>query len=238
VTRPSVEAEAASPGAPARRDAGSRHRGLAGMSEKRLTVRVGGGRRAWAGDLDRKPKVRQYLADDLGVLDVCDQAHTAAAARTGEDVDVEGAPHEVGPRPIAGLPGGWRERTAGRALVWGRVYREGMGRFVGPPPAGSIATRIISDSAVAPAGMGGENPVVEDKIDAGTQGGEIFQEFEGLEEEVAGAVSPRALQFQQDGAATAGRPSKEKAEWSRYSPTASRTCFCIASLSHSPSATR
>ena len=48
------------------------------------------------------------------------------------------------------------------------------------------------DGAAAPAGMGGEDPVGEHEIDAGAraQGGEPFEEFEGLEEEVAGYRRP------------------------------------------------
>jgi len=49
--------------------------------------------------------VREYFVDDLGVLDRLEQAHVAATARAGEHVEVEGAPHQVGPRPVAGFAG-------------------------------------------------------------------------------------------------------------------------------------
>jgi len=35
----------------------------------------------------------------------CDQAHAPATARAGEHVEVEGAPHQIGPRPVAGFAG-------------------------------------------------------------------------------------------------------------------------------------
>jgi hypothetical protein len=49
--------------------------------------------------------VRDYFADDLGILDRREQAHAAATARAGEHVEVEAAPHQVGPRPVAGFVG-------------------------------------------------------------------------------------------------------------------------------------
>ena len=46
--------------------------------------------------------------------------------------------------------------------------------------------------------MRGEDAVVKDEIDAGArgQGSELFEEFEGLKEEVAGAIGPLSLQLQ------------------------------------------
>jgi hypothetical protein len=99
----------------ARGDAGRRRHGQAGISATRPAGRARRG--AGARDLGREPQVRQELADDLGILDGGEQAHAAATARAGEDVEVEGAPHEVGPRPVAGSPGGSRELAAGRALL-------------------------------------------------------------------------------------------------------------------------
>jgi hypothetical protein len=48
--------------------------------------------------------------------------------------------------------------------------------------------------------MGREDPVVEHEIDAGArgEGRELFEELEGLEEEVTRAVGPLPLQLQQD----------------------------------------
>jgi len=62
------------------------------------------------------------------------------------------------------------------------------------------AWALVGDGAAAPAGMGGEDPVVEHEVDAGTrgQGGEFFEEFEGFEEEVTGTVGPLALELQQN----------------------------------------
>mgnify|MGYP001608848590 CR=1 FL=1 len=59
----------------------------------------------------------------------------------------------------------------------------------------------------APARMRREDPVVEHEIDARArdQGGELFQELQGLEEQVAGAVGPRGLERQAD-AAVPGEP--------------------------------
>ena len=49
--------------------------------------------------------------------------------------------------------------------------------------------------------------MVQDEIDAGPrgQGGECFEEFQGLEEQVARAIVPLALELQPD-AAVAGEP--------------------------------
>ena len=44
--------------------------------------------------------MREYFADALGVLDRREQAHAAATARAGEHVEVEAAPHQVGPLPL------------------------------------------------------------------------------------------------------------------------------------------
>jgi hypothetical protein len=47
--------------------------------------------------------------------------------------------------------------------------------------------------------MRGEDPVVEHEVDAGarSQGDELFEEFEGFEEEVGGPVGPRATPVEQ-----------------------------------------
>jgi hypothetical protein len=59
------------------------------------------------------------------------------------------------------------------------------------------ARLLIGDGAGAPASMGGKDAVVHHEIDsrAGSQGGELFQEFQGLEEQVAGAIVPGALEL-------------------------------------------
>ena len=55
--------------------------------------------------------------------------------------------------------------------------------------------------------MGGKDAVVRHEIAARTrsQGGELFEEFQGLEEEVARAIVPGALELQQD-ATVPGEP--------------------------------
>ena len=55
--------------------------------------------------------------------------------------------------------------------------------------------------------MGGKDSVVQHEIDARarSQGGELFEEFQGLEEEVVRAIVPGALELQQD-ATVRGEP--------------------------------
>jgi hypothetical protein len=55
--------------------------------------------------------------------------------------------------------------------------------------------------------MGGEDSMVQHKIDARawSQGGELFEELQGLEEKMAGAIGPLALELQPD-AAVPGEP--------------------------------
>ena len=55
--------------------------------------------------------------------------------------------------------------------------------------------------------MGGKDSVVQHEIEARprSQGGELFEKFQGLEEEVAGAIVPGALELQPD-AAVPGEP--------------------------------
>lgn len=76
------------------------------------------------------------------------------------------------------------------------MWRSGVGGGF----LGRRAWALVGDGAAAPAGMGSEAPVVEHEIAAGAwgQGGEPFEEFEGIEEEVTGTVGPLALELQQD----------------------------------------
>jgi len=70
--------------------------------------------------------------------------------------------------------------------------------------------------------MGSEDPVVAHEIDAGArgEGSELFEELEGLEEEVTCAVGPLPLQLQQDASVAGeleailgdGRPQQVAAE--------------------------
>ena len=80
----------------------------------------------------------------------------------------------------------------------GDVCRGGVGD--GLP--GRNPRALVGDGAAAPAGVRREDPVVEHRIDAGAggQGGELFEELEGFEEEVAGAVGPLAFELHE------GRP--------------------------------
>ena len=85
-----------------------RARGLKPGSDEHVGDGAGGvrrGRLGWVGvgDLRREPEVGEDLADDVGVLDGRDQAQAAATPRAGQDVEVEGMPHEVGPGPVAGF---------------------------------------------------------------------------------------------------------------------------------------
>ncbi len=154
------------------------------------TARRGPGGRG-IGTRGREPEVGEDPADHSGVLDRGDQAHAAATARAGEHIDVEGAAHQGGPRPGARFPGRL-------ALELGDPGRGGVSHEFSqrePWP-------LIGDGAAAPAGVRGEDPVVEDEVDAGarSQGGELFEELQGFEEQVARAVGPLALQLQQDAA--------------------------------------
>ena len=117
-----------------------------------------------------------------------DQAHAPPTARTREHVKLEGAPHEVGPRPIARLAGSFllELRDAARARVNSACcHQRGLRALVG-------------HGAGAPARMGGKDSVVQHEVDARarSQGRELFEEFQGLEEQVAGAIVPGALELQ------------------------------------------
>ena len=176
--------------APARREEGGIPAGEQSGVDVAEEVSGASRRGPGLGNLGGKSEVREDLANEPGILDSGEQAHAPATARTSKHVEIERTPHEVGPRPIAGLPGGWRERPAGRALVRRRVAGEGTGR----------GRTFLGDGTAPPAGMRGENPVVQDEIDAGArgQGGELFEEFERLEEEVAGAVDPPGKVYRRD----------------------------------------
>ena len=43
------------------------------------------------------------LTDRVGILHGADQAQAPVAARAREHIDIEGAPHEIGPGPMPGL---------------------------------------------------------------------------------------------------------------------------------------
>lgn len=136
-------------------------------------------------------------ADHPGILNGRDQAHAAATARTSQYVELEGTSHKVRPRPRATRAGSLRLKL--------RDARRARGNSACLPQRRFGA--LVGDGAGAPASMGGEDSMVQHKIDARarSQGGELFEEFQGLEEQVAGAIVPGALELQQD-AAVPGEP--------------------------------
>jgi hypothetical protein len=78
---------------------------------------------------------------------VATRVRRPAAPRAGEDIDVEGSPHQVRPGPVAGaLPRG--RALAGRGI-----------QGVGDPERGDVGALGGHDTRT-PAGMGGEDAVV------------------------------------------------------------------------------
>ncbi len=69
------------------------------------------------------------LADDPRILNGREQAHAAATARTREDIKLEGAPHQVGPGPVARRAESVRLELhdAARARVNGTWRNAGVG---------------------------------------------------------------------------------------------------------------
>lgn len=122
-------------------------------------------------NLSRKPEVREDLANDAGVLDGREQPHAAATARTGEHVELEGASHQVGPGPVAGLAGSIATGPGN-----GRPGRVGDGY---PRRDHRV---LVGDGLAAPAGMRGKDTMGEHQIDAGARDkcSELLEEFEGL----------------------------------------------------------
>ena len=78
-----------------------------GEGERRRGVsrRRHSGRRCRAVACSRHLEMREDLCNDGGFLDRGDQLHPASAARTAQNVQVEGPAHERRPRPVAGA---WR----------------------------------------------------------------------------------------------------------------------------------
>ena len=129
-------------------------------------VRVASWRWAGARTLGRESEMGEDPADHTRILNGRDQAHAAATARTREDIKLEGAPHEVRPRPIARRAGSFllELRDAARARVKSACFHQrGLRALVG-------------HGAGAPASMGGEDSMVQHEIDAGArdQGGELL----------------------------------------------------------------
>jgi hypothetical protein len=154
------------------------------MSATRSPVAPGG---RGIGPLGRESELGKDPADHPGILNGRDQAHAPPTAPTREHVTLEGAPHEVRPRPIARRAGSLPSplHVAARARANGTcVHQRGRRALVG-------------HGAGTPASLGGKDAVVQHEIDARarSQGGELFEEFQGLEEEVARAIVPGALEL-------------------------------------------
>ena len=195
--RPSVERwlrpllDGARPGAGAR--------GRAARLGREVGQEVSGLSRRGPGlrDLGRESEMGEDPADHTRILNGREQAHAPPTARTREDIKLEGAPHEVRPRPIARLAGSLllQLHVAARARANGTCFHQ-RGRRA-----------LVGHGAGTPASMGSKNSVVQHEIDARarSQGGELFEEFQGLEEEVVRAIVPGALELQQD-ATVRGEP--------------------------------
>lgn len=74
---------------------------------------------AGIGPLGREPEMGEDPANDPGILNGRDQAHAATTARTNEHINVEGPPHQVGPRPVA-------RSAKSFAMGLGDVWRRGV----------------------------------------------------------------------------------------------------------------
>jgi len=156
----------------ARPSAGSGQHGLGwhvgeqvrAAARRRRPGRAGGGPLGW------EPQVGEDPADHPRILNGRDQAHAAAAARAGQDIHVEGAPHEVSPGPVA--------RWGGRLAL---ELRDGGRGGVSHGCSQRKARLLIGDGAGAPASMGGKDAVVHHEIDARarSQGGELFKGVPG-----------------------------------------------------------
>ncbi len=64
--------------------AGAEARGQAGISAMRAAAGAGGGRGGLRKGTSGEPEVREYFAEDLGILNGRDQAHAPPTARTRE----------------------------------------------------------------------------------------------------------------------------------------------------------
>jgi len=88
--------------------------------------------------------------DGAGVIHRCNEAQAPAAARAGEDIDVEGPLHQVRPGPVAGA------RPRGRTLAIGGTQGGGYAERGGIGAWGGHDTR-------APAGMGSRYILLRDR---------------------------------------------------------------------------
>jgi len=104
--------------------------------------REGGG----IGPLGREPEMGEDPADHPGILNGHDQAHAPPTARTRAHVTLDGAPHEVRPRPIA--------RRAGRLLLHLHVAARARANGTCCHQRGRRA--LVGHGAGTPASMGGQ----------------------------------------------------------------------------------
>ena len=114
------------------------------------------------------------------ILDGGDDAQPAATAGPGEDSEIERTVHQRRPGPGVGGDGGVGLAREGGS-VWGGA--------------------AIADDLGAPARARGEDAVVEKQVHRGTgdEGRQLLEEFDGLEEEVGGAVAPHTVwEFDED----------------------------------------
>src|SRR5439155_3611456 len=130
----------------------------------------------------RATGARENFVNHLGVVDDGDQAQAPAASQTGEDVDTEGAPHEIGPGPVTKLHR--------RRRVVTRVGRQARG------DRNLSARGAVGHYERAPVSMRREHAMVEHEIDPGPRrySGQLLEEFQRFEHEMARAVRPGGLQ--------------------------------------------
>jgi hypothetical protein len=126
-------------------------------------------------------QVREDLAHHGRVRHRGDEPQPAATARAGEDIEIEHAAHQGGPRPRARGAGG-----AGAGLAFARMDVRGRA--------------AVADAVRAPASMRGENAVIQNQVDRGARddGRELLHELDRLEEQMRGAIAPDRLQRDAD----------------------------------------
>ena len=129
----------------------------------------------------RRSEVGEDGAHNRRGLDGGDNAQLAATAGTGQDIKGEHPAHQRRPGP-----GGRRAAGAGASL---RLRTKAVR---------SRAT--VADDLGAPARPWSADAVIEKHVHrgAGNEGGERLSEFDGLKQEVRGAIAPDSLEFNED----------------------------------------
>ena len=135
--------------------------------------------------IGREPEVVENLPRDVPRLDRGDHRHATATPRTCEHINVEDAPHQFGPRPLAGPLRDARSALVGRCLGSGGSSRFRSG-------VGAARTRLfcrrrtlldrrlggpMSDGSRPYPSVRGQNPMIDDEVDprARRQSGEFFR---------------------------------------------------------------